>query len=132
MRRYRNVTRISVLVLMVFLVYLNLYEKKAGQLGAEQEIKESVVLSALNRVLADENKPMLFRGDFEPGFSLELALKDLRLAVDLARELGVPMEMGALSEQRHLEAVARGWGQKSADAVVMLQEERTGVQLRLT
>ncbi len=67
MRRYRNVTRISVLVLMVFLVYLNRYEKKAGQLGAEQEISDSIVLSAMDRVLAAENKPMLFRGDFEGG-----------------------------------------------------------------
>lgn len=100
--------------------------------GVELKTLTDVISGSSGKTLRMEGFPAhLFRGDFEPGFSLELGLKDLRLAVDLARELGVPMEMGALAEQRHLEAVARGWGQKSSDAVVMLQEERTGVSLRL-
>ncbi len=52
---------------MVLLVYSNLYEKKAGQLGAEREIEESVVLSAYDFAFGGENKPMLFRGHFEGG-----------------------------------------------------------------
>jgi ferredoxin-type protein NapH len=52
---------------MIALVYFNLYEKKAGQLGAEEEITESTVLSAYHAVCAEENQPMLFRGDLEGG-----------------------------------------------------------------
>ena len=73
----------------------------------------------------------LFKGNFEPGYFLEHGLKDLRLAVQLAREMNLPMEMAALAEQRHVEAVARGLGRKNTDAVAMLQEELAGVQLRL-
>jgi 3-hydroxyisobutyrate dehydrogenase len=74
----------------------------------------------------------IFQGNFEPGFSMNLGLKDLRLAIELAREMDLPMEMAALAEQKHIETVARGWGNKNTDAVAILQEERAGVQLRLT
>ncbi len=67
MRKYRIFTRCLVLFLMVALVYYNLYEKKAGQIGAEIEIEESSVLSMYDYVFGNENKPMLFKGDFEGG-----------------------------------------------------------------
>lgn len=73
MRKYRNISRTLVLVGMVLLVYYNLYEKKAGQIGSEDEIAESVVLSTYDLVLKEENKPMLFRGYIEGGlFSLRI------------------------------------------------------------
>ena len=74
----------------------------------------------------------IFQGNLEPGFSMTLGLKDLRLATELAREMDLPMEMAALAEQKHVETIARGWGTKNTDAVAILQEERAGVQLRLT
>ncbi len=67
MRKYRNISRLSVILLMILLVYFNLYEKKAGQLGAENEIEESLVLSSLDLIFGSINKPMLFRGHFEGG-----------------------------------------------------------------
>ncbi len=67
MRKWRNLSRVAVVLGMVALVYFNLYEKKAGQLGADDEIAESVVLSAYDAVFAEENKPMLFEGDIEGG-----------------------------------------------------------------
>ncbi len=67
MRKYRIFTRCLVLFLMVALVYYNLYEKKAGQIGAEFEIEESTILIMYDYVFGDENKPMLFQGDFEGG-----------------------------------------------------------------
>lgn len=80
MRKWRNLTRILVLFGMALLASYNLYEKKAGQLGSEDEISESVVLSVFNTVLAKENKPMLFRGYVEGGLwsirILALSLSD--------------------------------------------------------
>jgi 2-hydroxymethylglutarate dehydrogenase len=78
-----------------------------------------------------ENYPKyLFKGNFEPGFMLDLAAKDLRLGTMLAKELGLPLDFANLAEQRYIEAQARGWGRLHADAVVRLQEERAGVELR--
>ena len=73
----------------------------------------------------------LFKGNFEPGFSTALAAKDVRLATDLGREYGIPMELANIIDQRHVEAMHRGWGAEDSDAVARIQEERAGVQLRL-
>ena len=72
----------------------------------------------------------LFRGNLEPGFRLDLAAKDVRLAADLARELGLPLPLANLVDQVYVAAQARGLGSLSSHAVVRLVEEATGVTLR--
>ncbi len=73
----------------------------------------------------------LFKGNFEPGFAVALAAKDVRLATDLGRELGIPMDVSNIVDQRYVEALFRGWGPRDSDAVATLQEEKAGVQLRI-
>ena len=65
------------------------------------------------------------------GFATALAAKDVRLATDLGREYGIPMELSNLVDQRHVEAMFRGWGPEDSDAVSKIQEEKSGIQLRL-
>lgn len=73
----------------------------------------------------------LFKGNFTPGFAVSLSAKDTRLALELAEEYGVPMAAGRLAQQALEELLRRGWGDEDSDAIVKLQEERAGVQLRL-
>lgn len=74
---------------------------------------------------------MVFKGQFEPvRFAMRLAHKDVTLATGLARELDVPMSMGALTEQLLVEAMARGWSDRDYGTAFLLQEERAGVQVR--
>jgi len=84
-----------------------------------------------NKRLTDKFPRFLFKGNFEPGFATALAAKDVRLATDLGREYGIPMELSNLVDQRHVEAMFRGWGPEDSDAVSKIQEEKSGVQLRL-
>ena len=84
-----------------------------------------------NKRLTDKFPRFLFKGNFEPGFATALAAKDVRLATDLCREYGIPMELSNLVDQRHVEAMFRGWGPEDSDAVSKIQEEKSGVQLRL-
>jgi 3-hydroxyisobutyrate dehydrogenase len=84
-----------------------------------------------NRRLTEKFPRFLFKGNFEPGFATALAAKDVRLATDLGREYDIPMELSNLIDQRHVEAMHRGWGPEDSDAVARLQEEKAGVQLRL-
>ena len=84
-----------------------------------------------NRRLVEKFPRYLFKGNFEPGFATALAAKDVRLATDLGREYGIPMELSNLVDQRHVEAMFRGWGPEDSDAVARIQEEKAGVQLRL-
>lgn len=84
-----------------------------------------------NRRLTEKFPRFLFKGNFQPGFATALAAKDVRLATDLGREYGIPMELSNLIDQRHVEAMFRGWGPEDSDAVSKIQEEKAGVQLRL-
>lgn len=72
----------------------------------------------------------LFKGDFEPRFSLKLANKDLNLAIDLANSLGVNFSMAETCQIDMLEAVQKGWSDMDSSIFLTLQEEKSGVLLR--
>ena len=72
----------------------------------------------------------LFQGNFDPGFQLDLAAKDVGLATDMGRRLRVPMEMANTAQQRYIAAQNEGWGRLAAGAVARIQEARAGVEIR--
>lgn len=53
-------------------------------------------------------------------------LKDLGLVHDAAKQAGVPLLMGALAEQRFLEANTRGLADEDLAALVRLWEDAAG------
>ncbi len=73
----------------------------------------------------------LFRGDFSARFALKLAYKDFRLAGELAAQHSVPTRLLDLCQTELLEAMNRGWGDHDRTRASTLQEERSGVQLRV-
>ena len=64
-----------------------------------------------------------------PAFALKLAHKDVSLANALGRELGMPMRMCNLALAEMTEALARGWGARDSRSVMLLQQERAGVEI---
>src|SRR6202521_4182779 len=64
-----------------------------------------------------------------PAFALKLAHKDVSLANALGRELGLPMRMCNLTLAEMTEALARGWGNRDSRSVMLLQQERAGVEI---
>lgn len=72
-------------------------------------------------------------GNFDPpSFALRLAHKDVGLALELAREYGVPMSVGSVAYQEMTAALNRGWGDKDSRIAMLLQEERAGgVEVRV-
>ena len=72
----------------------------------------------------------LFKGNFEPGFKLDLGAKDVGLATDLGRKLRVPMKVSNLIQQTYINAQNNGLGQESTLAIAKLQEEISGVKIR--
>ncbi len=85
--------------------------------------------SGASAALAQWDESVL-AGNFEPGFALALGAKDVRLATDLARSLGIPMEMANLADQKYTEALHAGLGPEASAAVVKLQERRTDINIR--
>ena len=72
-------------------------------------------------------------GKFDPpDFTLRLARKDVDLAVALGREYDVPMRIANLTLQEMTEALNRGWGDRDSRVAMVLQEERAGVQVRVS
>ena len=61
-------------------------------------------------------------------FDLELAVKDVRLATELAAELDVPMRLANHTLDELKSGVARGWGSKDARVSMLLQLERAGLE----
>ena len=64
-----------------------------------------------------------------PAFALKLAHKDVALASALGRELGLPMRMCNLALAEMTEALARGWGGRDSRVVMLLEQERAGVEI---
>ena len=92
---------------------------------------EAIRQGALGRArvfdrLADQFLP----GKFDPpAFALKLAHKDVSLATALGRELNVPMKMANIALAEMTEALNRGWGDRDSRVAMLLQEERSGVEI---
>jgi 3-hydroxyisobutyrate dehydrogenase len=71
-------------------------------------------------------------GKYDPAaFSLRLAHKDATLALELAREAGVPMRIGQMALDELSRAIERGWIDRDFRVAMTLQEERAGVSVRV-
>jgi 3-hydroxyisobutyrate dehydrogenase len=74
----------------------------------------------------------LLPGNFDPpDFALNLARKDVDLAVSVGREFDVPMRLANLALMEMTEAINKGWGARDSRVAMLLQEERSGVEVRV-
>jgi 2-hydroxymethylglutarate dehydrogenase len=74
--------------------------------------------------------PNVLQRNFEPGFTIDLQHKDVSLAVELARQLGVRTLAGSLAEQVIQEARGLGLGPRATHALVQPLERAAGVEVR--
>jgi 3-hydroxyisobutyrate dehydrogenase-like beta-hydroxyacid dehydrogenase len=77
--------------------------------------------------LADEFLPGTYDN---PSAALRIVHKDMMVATGLARELGVPMRFANLALADLVEAMNRGWSERDARAVMLLPQERAGVEIQ--
>jgi len=95
-------------------------------------LRRSLLTSAAaSHFLEHDVLSVLERGDFDDSFPLALACKDLGLAVDLARQTGVPAEMSAMVEQIYRRARAQYGDQGGQMLPMKLIEDLTATPLRL-
>ena len=94
-------------------------------------LRQALVDGPAGSVLLERDIDGVFEGDYDESFTLDLVTKDLGLAVDLGRELGVPLELSALVEQLHRRARAV-YGDRAGElSAVRLVEDAAGLKLRL-
>lgn len=109
---------------------------EAMVLGVKAGIAPSVLYDVISKssgasyALAAKYEKFFSQGNFEPGFMIDLQYKDLQLAIDTAKDLGIPLLLGNVAQQQYETARAKGFGREDISAVIKLGEELAGVKVR--
>lgn len=96
-------------------------------------LRRSLIASPASSTFVERDVlSVLEHGDYDEGFAIALACKDLGLSIDLARSVGVPAELSGLVEQIYRRARAQ-YGDRAGEMTPMkLYEDLIGRDLRLT
>jgi 3-hydroxyisobutyrate dehydrogenase len=101
-----------------------------ARLGADPQVVLDLIGTSFGgSTMMTRNLPRFMSRDFSPATPVSLILKDLGLIHDEAKNAQVPLLLGALAEQRFLEARARGMGDEDMAALVKLWEEPAGASV---
>ena len=101
----------------------------ARKTGLDSKMVLDVLLagSARSPIMEASGRAMVER-KFEPAFTLRLMHKDLHLAIEAARLLGVALPLTGLLTQLHLGAIGRKLGEKDFSSILLLLESLSGVE----
>jgi len=92
--------------------------------GLNPDVLFEVITSgaAASDLLISRGKDML-NGNFSPKGPVDLANKDLALSLEMARQLGVVLPVGALYQQLLLKAHYNGWDREDATVVMRIYQQ---------
>ncbi len=103
--------------------------KKAGL--ELTNLSEMIKASAGDSWVAQHDIPSIFAGHYDPSFTLQLCVKDLRLIDELAQKLNIPLMMGNQARSIFHSAQAKYGHDKGEMSVVKLLEDITGISLQI-
>jgi 3-hydroxyisobutyrate dehydrogenase-like beta-hydroxyacid dehydrogenase len=111
-------------------------DAEAFLLGVKAGIDPSTLLNVIKASTGYNSSVELYsmtvpKGNFDPIFRLSLAVKDIKLALDLGKKNGVPLPIGTAVAERLVAAEAAGLGDKGNQAVALPLEEAAGVKFRI-
>lgn len=118
------------------LSFINLAAAGEGfLLGVKAGVDPELLLNVVSTSSGNSNalKKILsavLPGEFGATFALDLAHKDLRLALELGEELGSPLTFGGVLINQFRQSVARGHGPLDVSAMVRVLEETMGTEVR--
>jgi len=69
----------------------------------------------------------MIHNDYPLGFRVRLHRKDLNIALEAARELGVTLPMAAYVEQIESGLIGRGFGDEDISAIARSLREQSGI-----
>ena len=99
----------------------------AERAGLDPEaVVQAVGAGAAASWMLREQAPRMQRRDFAPGFMVRLQLKDLRLALEAAKQLGVPLPTTAVVHLLLNAVEAQGGGALGTQAIVTALEALAG------
>ena len=111
-------------------VYLSVAEGVALGIKAGLDMKKVVHAigggAADSWVLTNRARNMI-ANDYPLGFRVKLHQKDLRIALEAARELGVVLPLAALVDQIENGLIGRGFGDEDVSAMARMIREQSGI-----
>jgi 3-hydroxyisobutyrate dehydrogenase len=102
---------------------------QAGGVDLEKTL-EAVSAGAAGSWSLSNRGPQMIRRDWRPGFMIDLQQKDVRLVLNAADELGVPLPGTALIHQLYRTLQARGLGSEGNHALVKALEHLAGFEIQ--
>jgi 3-hydroxyisobutyrate dehydrogenase-like beta-hydroxyacid dehydrogenase len=90
------------------------------------KIFEVIGRSTGNSFMFQYKGPRILRRDFEPGGAVDISVKDLDLAMTLARDLDVPLPLPNVALEMYKEAKAAGLSKKDSTSIIILFERHLG------
>lgn len=95
-----------------------------------QVLWDIISISTGNNWALQQYTSNVLQGDFTPYYRLSLGCKDIGLATDMGKEYRIPLPVASAVEQKLVEAMAAGLGDKHVDAVILRLEELAGAKVR--
>jgi 3-hydroxyisobutyrate dehydrogenase len=102
---------------------------KRGGLDLSQAYRV-IKASSGNSFVHETESQLVLNGSYNINFTMELACKDLGFAMSLGRELGVPLDLAAITAQSFIRAREAYGGGASSTQVVKLLEDALHTDLR--
>ncbi|HVR79288.1 MAG TPA: NAD(P)-dependent oxidoreductase [Acidimicrobiia bacterium] len=118
------------------LVVLNQLAASEGLLlaqGAGLDLRKTLAAvegGAAGSWMLSNRGPQMIERDWRPGFTIDLQQKDLRLVLEAADELGVPVPGVSLVFQLYRALQAQGLGSEGNHALVKALEQLAGIELK--
>jgi len=100
--------------------------------GLDPRMMQDIIgTSSGNSYVLEAKMPnFILKGNFQPGFAIDLQYKDLELAAQTGKDLGVPMFLGNIAQQVFEQAKVSGLGKKDISAVIEMWEKMVGCEVR--
>lgn len=103
----------------------------AAKAGLDPGLMYDVLMTGRAKCgIAEMKCPPLLKGDFTPFFALKLMDKDLRLALETADALRVPMPALAAAKQVFTACMGAGQAEEDFSTIVKFHERNAGVSVR--
>lgn len=102
---------------------------QAGGLDLQKAL-DAVLPGAAGSWMLANRGPQILRRDWRPGFTIDLQQKDVRLIIDAADQLGVPVLASSLVFNLYRTLQAQGLGAEGNHALIKALERLAGIEVK--
>jgi len=108
---------------------------EAMVLATKASVEPEKVYTAIRTGLAgsavlDAKMPLVLEGNFQPGFRIELHIKDLKNAIQTAHEIGVPLPLSSQVLEIMQALKVDGKAKNDHGGIIQFYEKLAGAQVR--